>query len=348
METESQSGEDKPNDFTSTRIPPNQPLFPMNTSPNSSWFYAENNDKKGPVTFATLQQRFREGLPETSLVWTEGMDQWSPASSVPSLLSGPDANPYATPSTNVVDDPTPVANSLELPPQPIPLDIGFCIGQGWKYTIANFGQIFLFGLCYLAVSMVISGVLSGIAFAVDGPPQTIRLDGGQSITTSSGGPMTAVTSLIEQIVSIFLTLGAVRFGHRLLNGENPPISDLFSQGDKLLSGIGATILYVLMVLVGLLLLIIPGIIVALRFGLFQQAIVEKNLGAVDALKYSWNLTRGNGFGLFGFYFVSFFIVIAGVLAVLIGLLWALPTVWLAGLIAFRFLHSGSAGIQVRT
>lgn len=319
----------------------------MNTSPNCSWFYAENSDKNGPITFAVLQQRFQAGLPQSTLVWTEGMDQWVPASSVPGLTSAPVADQYAPPSTNVVEAPTTNGYSLEPPAQPIPLDIGFCIGQGWKHTIANFGQIFLFGLCYFAVSMVISAVLTGIGMAVDGPPQTIPIEGGQSIQVNSGGPVSSVASIIEQIVSIFLSLGAVRFGHRLLNGENPPISDLFSQGDKLLSGVGATILYFLMVIVGLILLIIPGIIVALRFGLFQQAIVEKQLGAIDSLKYSWNLTRENSLSLFGLYFVCFFIVIAGVLAVLVGLLWALPTVWLAGLIAFRFLHCGTACVEVR-
>ena len=318
----------------------------MNTSPNSSWFYAENNDKNGPVTFASLQQRFQADLPQNTLVWTEGMTQWVPASSVPGLTSAQVPDPYAPPSTNAVETPASTGYSLELPVNPIPLNIGFCIGQGWKHTIANFGQIFLFGLCYFAVSMVISAVLTGIGMAVDGPPQVIPIEGGQSIQVNSGGPVSSVASIIEQIVSIFLTLGAIRFGHRLLNGENPPLSDLFSQGDKLLSGVGATILYFLMVIVGLIFLIIPGIIVALRFSLFQQAIVEKQLGAIDSLKYSWNLTRENGLSLLGLYFASFFIVIAGVLAVLVGLLWALPTVWLAGLIAFRFLHCGTACIKV--
>jgi hypothetical protein len=320
----------------------------MNTSPNSSWFYAEHNEKKGPITFGRLQQRFKEGLPQSTLVWTEGMEQWALASSVPGLTTDTMANnPYAPPSTTVVETMQATGSSLEIPAQPIKLDVGFCIGQAWKYTIANFGQIFLFGLCYFAVSIVISGVLSGIALAVDGPPQTIPIEGGQSLTLNTRGPMTTVTSLIEQIVSIFLTLGAVRYGHRLLNGEKPPISDLFSQGDKLLSGIGASILYFLMVIVGLLLLIIPGIIVALRFGLFQQAIVEKQLGAIDALKYSWNLTRENGLSLFCLYFLCFLIVIAGILAILVGLLWALPTVWLAGLIAFRYLHCGTSCVEIR-
>ncbi|MEN8773899.1 MAG: DUF4339 domain-containing protein [Akkermansiaceae bacterium] len=315
----------------------------MNTSPNSSWFYAESNEKKGPIAFSMLQQHFQEGLPENTLVWTEGMDQWIAASSVPGLSS----NPYVAPSSEVIEAAESDGYSLEFPPQPIKLDMGFCIGQGWKYTIANFGQIFLFGLCYFFASMISSAILGVIAIAIDGPPQTIPMEGMPSIQMNQGGLGSNITSLLEQIISIFLTLGAIRYGHRLLNGEKPPVSDLFSQGDKLLSGVAATILYVLMIIIGLILLIIPGIIVALRCGLYQQAIVEKNLGPIEALQYSWNLTRINGFNLFCLYFLCFFVVIAGLLAVLIGLLWALPTVWLAGLIAFRFLHSGTACIEVR-
>ena len=101
-----------------------------------------------------------------------------------------------------------------------------------------------------------------------------------------------------------------------------------------------------MVILGFLFLIIPGIILAIRFSFFQQAIVEKRLGPIESLKYSWNLTRGNGLSLLGLGILSFFVLLAGGLALLFGLLWAIPTWWLSILTAFRFLHCGENTVGV--
>jgi len=85
--------------------------------------------------------------------------------------------------------------------------------------------------------------------------------------------------------------------------------------------------------------------VALRFGFYLQAIVDKNLGPIEALKYSYHLTRQNTMSLFGLYLLSWLILLAGALALLIGLLWAIPTFWLASLIAYRSLHSGKNSLK---
>lgn len=328
----------------------------MNTSSAQTWFYAEGQERKGPVSYTTLQSLLAQGLPTSSLVWTEGMDEWLPASSFPELLSQGsstpgNSSPYAPPS---VDVSLPNEGGLEtgpIPAQPIPLDPTFCISQAWKYTLANFGQIFLFGLVYFLVSLAVNGVLGGIASAMEPPRvQTTQLFDGSQITTqtSSAGPITIVVNIITQIFSIFLSLGATRFGHRLLKGESPEIGELFSQGSKLLNAIASTILFGIIVLIGLILLIIPGIWIALRCGLFMQVIVDKNLGPIEALKYSYELTRENALSLLGLYILCFLIGIAGILAVFIGLLWAIPTTWLATLIAYKYLHSGRNGIKVLT
>ena len=149
--------------------------------------------------------------------------------------------------------------------------------------------------------MISAGVLSFIAVAIDGDFRT----------SSSIGLATLVTDLLLKVFSVFLSLGATRYGHRLLNGEKPEITVLFSQGNKVVSAIGANILYFLMVILGFIFLLIPGIILAIRFSFFQQATVEKRLGPIESLKYSWNLTRGNGLSLFGLGILSFFVLLAG-------------------------------------
>jgi hypothetical protein len=116
----------------------------MNTTLNSSWFYAQNGARKGPVPFSTLQDLFQQGLSPSSLVWTEGMEQWIPASSIPELINSGPVSPYAPPVTDIVPADAQSGFDMNLPQLPVPLDIGFCFRQGWKCTLANFGQIFLF------------------------------------------------------------------------------------------------------------------------------------------------------------------------------------------------------------
>ena len=308
----------------------------MNTSPNSSWFYSENNERKGPVPFSVLQDLLGTKLPKTTLVWTEGMEEWVAASAIPELSKSSPApaqdpnNPYASPSTNPL--PENPGGSLDLggiPETPIPLDIGFCIKQGWNYTKANLGNLFVLGLVYFIISIVVSAILAGVAAAAD-----------NDIFVTLAG------ELVGQVFSLFLSMGLISYGHKLLKGGHPEIGDLFSQGSKMLSIIGATILFVIAVTIGIVLLIIPGIYLLLRLGLYQQAIVEKNLGAIDALKYSWELTNKNALSLLGLYILGFLITLAGLLALVIGLLWAIPTAWLSTLIAFRFLHGGPQAMQV--
>ena len=308
----------------------------MNTSPNSSWFYSLNNERKGPVPFSVLQDLLATKLPHSTLVWTEAMDGWVTASTIPELAKAKHTssqdpnNPYAPPST----DPQSIeaAGSLNLgdiPTNPIPLDIVFCIKQAWNYTKNNLGNLFILGLVYFILSAIVPSALTGVATIVD-----------------EGGVLPFVADLIGQVFSLFLGMGALRYGHRLSIGEEPEVSELFSQGSKLLSAIGAYILFGIAFLLGLILLIIPGIYVGIRLGFFQQAIVEKNLGAFDSLKYSWELTKGNAMPLLGLYLLGILITIAGALALLVGLVWAIPTAWLSSIIAFRYLHGGPQTIKV--
>ncbi len=61
----------------------------------ADWYYSESGEQKGPVRQHQLEQMLSQGsLPGSSLVWTEGMSEWEPASTV---FSMPAASPRPTP-----------------------------------------------------------------------------------------------------------------------------------------------------------------------------------------------------------------------------------------------------------
>ena len=53
------------------------------------WFYAKDGSREGPISLGELQTIIREnGVPLTTAVWTEGMDQWRPANEIQEVVAG--------------------------------------------------------------------------------------------------------------------------------------------------------------------------------------------------------------------------------------------------------------------
>jgi uncharacterized membrane protein len=49
----------------------------------SDWYYAANNEQKGPINESELKANFASNkLPVDTLVWKDGMDNWTPANQV--------------------------------------------------------------------------------------------------------------------------------------------------------------------------------------------------------------------------------------------------------------------------
>lgn len=89
----------------------------------SDWYYAENNEQRGPVLESELKALLASGkLPGESLVWKEGMANWTAASQVPALNPSPAVAPAATAAGT--PDITPVAPSDIIgTPQSLDVDV---------------------------------------------------------------------------------------------------------------------------------------------------------------------------------------------------------------------------------
>jgi uncharacterized membrane protein len=96
----------------------------------------------------------------------------------------------------------------------------------------------------------------------------------------------------------------------------------------------------IMMVAGLIFFIVPGIIVMLRFGMYQSALVDRNMGVMQSLGYSWELTKGNSLNLFVILLLTVLVFFAGCIAMFVGLLFALPVMWLMWIVAYRWLQYG--------
>ena len=156
-------------------------------------------------------------------------------------------------------------------------------------------------------------------------------------TQTTGSPLNIIVS---QTLSIFLSLGLVRIGLNLVSGKEVSVAMLFGEGRKLLRAIVASILFGIMFAVGLLLLVVPGVYLALRYGQYLTAIVDRDLGIMDSFKYSSSITTNNRLSLLGLWLLCLLVVLAGALACFVGLIFAMPVAWLSTVVAYRWMQYG--------
>ena len=146
-------------------------------------------------------------------------------------------------------------------------------------------------------------------------------------------------NLIAFFVQIGIMIGFIQLLISAHDNSNPHFTQLFSGFDKrLLYFFTAALLIGVAVMLGLVLLIIPGVYFLLGLFFWQYPIVEDSSGPVEAMKYSWQITKGSRLNLLGFLAVSFFINMVGLVLLGVGLLVSAPTTALATVYIYRQLQ----------
>jgi uncharacterized membrane protein len=185
---------------------------------------------------------------------------------------------------------------------------------GWDTVKANLG---------LMIGLTI------VIYAVSGAGQVLHF-------------LPVLGSIGSWLLGIIMSMGMTRVVLKFVDGGKGDFNDLFASFDVLLDYLGASVLYSLVVVGGLCLLIVPGIIWAIRFGFFGYFIIDRKLGAMDALKASSALTQGAKWDLFVLGLAVLGINLLGALCLGIGLLVTMPTTTLAMGFVFRRLQGAVA------
>jgi uncharacterized membrane protein len=144
---------------------------------------------------------------------------------------------------------------------------------------------------------------------------------------------TASIPVVGTIVSWLVTLAVLSVSFVIADGHTPKWRDLlkpFETYKIVLNSFLATLLTIVIVLVGFILLILPGIYLATRLKFYLYFILEdENLGPMDALKKSMDATKGIFWKLFGWNLLLALINIGGLLLLGVGLLVTLPVTIIA-------------------
>lgn len=199
-----------------------------------------------------------------------------------------------------------------------------CVRFGWETFIKR--PWFFIGVNLLL--LIISGISSQIA---------------TNATTPEWNPTGILISLVDSlVVQVFVLMGMTAFFLKAHdNAEGATFGDTWTPG-QYWKFLGSYLLTSIIVAIGFVLLIVPGIILAmvLYFTLFP--VVDRGVRPFQALSESARMTKGHRWQLFLFSLVLLGLNILGLLALVVGLLVTIPVSWLAMAHVYRALEKRTA------
>ena len=189
-------------------------------------------------------------------------------------------------------------------------------GNGWRQLWKYFLELFLIGLIGFLVGLPTGmggwfddAVVASTIFGIFGLAYGILIN----------GP-------IEYGVA-FAYLKASR-------GDKPEIKDVFEAFNNYWNAVLASLLVFVIIALGLVILIIPGIIFACKLVFTPYLVVDRNMEVIEAIKESWRMTGGHAWKVFFIILLAIPIGIAGLICFGVGVI--ISIMWLS--LAFASLY----------
>ena len=114
--------------------------------------------------------------------------------------------------------------------------------------------------------------------------------------------------------------GADNLFLKAARNETFEVKEMFEGFEKYLNVILSNLLVSAVVVMGLILLIVPGIIVACRLAFVPYLVMDRDMEAIAAVEKSWQMTRGHAWKIFGLGLLAIPIAILGLLMLIVGLI----------------------------
>jgi uncharacterized membrane protein len=125
-------------------------------------------------------------------------------------------------------------------------------------------------------------------------------------------------NLVNQVVSLWFTIGATRIMLQVSRNQPPNLGLLLQSAPFLIRTFFATLLFGILLLGGLILFIIPGIYVILTYWNYTYFIVDRNCGVLEAFRLAKVHASGNRLSIFVIGLIISGLGLLGVLACCLG------------------------------
>jgi len=189
--------------------------------------------------------------------------------------------------------------------------VGSSYKNGWEKLWKYFLELFLIGII---------GVIIGVPGGVGGWAEDA----------------TAATAVLGVIgfVYMILIVGPVDYGVvfaylKAARGDKLEIKDMFEAFGNYWNAVLANILVSAIVIIGFILLIIPGIIFACKLAFTPYLVVDRKMQVIEAVKESWRMTDGHAWEVFLIGLLAIPISFAGLICFGVGIIVSLMWIRLA-------------------
>lgn len=200
------------------------------------------------------------------------------------------------------------------------------LNAGWEGMKNNFGSLLL-----------VMGVPWLVLFAANLATPHILRNFGMDDTAASG-----LASVVTYPLSIVYQMGVINICLKIVRGESFTFADMLTKANGFMFFV-ASLLYGVGVAVGCVLLIFPGIILALMFNFYDFLIIDKNVGPIESMKMSADLTTGIKWDLLLFFIICGAMYIVGLLFLVVGVIPAVIVSSIAKAYIYNHLVSEASG-----
>ncbi len=206
---------------------------------------------------------------------------------------------------------------------------GDSFGTGWSVMMDNFLRLFLL----VIIIGIISAPFKMLQIKIDPSDFHWAPWHWQHIVRFGTFGILAIFYGLVAMLYAFLVAPVFQFGANLMFVQAvrkvKPEFETLIKGftENYLSVILANLLVIALVVLGFFALIIPGIIIGCRLAFVPYIVMDKKLDPIEAVEYSWKLTKGHGWTIFFMGFTSIFIVLFGLLLLIVGIIPAIIWVW---------------------
>jgi len=171
--------------------------------------------------------------------------------------------------------------------------------QLWKYIL----ELFVIGLIFFFIALP-SWAMSSTAEKME-----------------CAGVLLGFMSLIYGLLLLNPLEYGLDFAHlKAARGDKLEIKDLFAVFQNYWHAVLANLLVGIIILIGIFLFIVPGIIFACKLAFVPFLVVDRKMETIEAVKKSWEMTRGHAWTVFLMGLLAIPIVLLGFICLVVGII----------------------------
>lgn len=197
---------------------------------------------------------------------------------------------------------------------------GELIKKGWGTTKSNYVILLKIALVFIVVSIVFNAI---------------------NLMANHQAGVVSLTGLISSVIQTILEIGVIKIGLDIVDGKTPDFKDIYSNYNRFIEFFLTSLIVGIFIIVGFILLIIPGIYLAVRYQFTPYIVVDKKLAYKKAWDTSAGMVKGKWMQVFLFDLILVGLNILGALALGVGLFVTIPTSFFASLYLYRRLGSSN-------